>query len=74
MIRMLSEDKKRGIINIVCEMNQVNKGSKFFEFDIDKLSTKKLRDLEKYVKKCLKQNVSTPVSSKQPIIGKSFSQ
>ena len=51
-IRTLNKDQLKGIIKILNENNSVPK-SKYFEFDIDKLPTKKLRELEKYVKECL---------------------
>ena len=54
----LNKDQLKGIINILSENNPVPK-SKYFEFDIDKLSTKKLRELEKYVKECLTSNNNT---------------
>jgi hypothetical protein len=54
-IRSLNKDQLKGIIKILSENNSVPK-SKYFEFDIDKLSTKKLRELEKYVKECLTYN------------------
>ena len=57
-IRSLNKDQLKGIINILSENNPVPK-SKYFEFDIDKLSTKKLRELEKYVKECLTSNNNT---------------
>jgi hypothetical protein len=57
-IRMLSQDQMKGIINILSDQYCIENNSKFFEFDIDALSNKKLRELEKYVKKCLK----TPVN------------
>ena len=53
-IRLLSQDQMKGIINILSDQYSSETKSKYFEFDIDTLSTKKLRDLEKYVKKCLK--------------------
>jgi len=53
-IRLLSQDQMKGIINILSDQYSSDTKSKYFEFDIDNLSTKKLRDLEKYVKKCLK--------------------
>ena len=51
-IRTLNKEQLKGIIKILNENNSVPK-SKYFEFDIDKLPTKKLRELEKYVKECL---------------------
>ena len=54
-IRSLNKEQLKGIIKILSENNPMPK-SKYFEFDIDKLSTKKLRELEKYVKECLASN------------------
>ena len=51
-IRSLNKEQLKGIIRILSE-NVPNQKSKYFEFDIDQLSTKKLRELEKYVKECL---------------------
>lgn len=55
-IRSLSKMQLRGIINILQDPNSENNGphsNKYFEFDIDKLPPKKLRELERYVKGCL---------------------
>ena len=54
-IRSLNKDQLRGIIKILSENKKMPK-TKYFEFDIDKLPTKKLRELEKYVKECLASN------------------
>jgi hypothetical protein len=54
-IRSLNKDQLKGIIKILSENNSVPK-SKYFEFDIDKLSIEKLRELDKYVKECLNSN------------------
>ena len=54
-IRSLNKEQLKGIIKILSESDSYPK-SKYFEFDIDKLPTKKLRDLEKYVKECINQN------------------
>lgn len=64
-IRMLSQDQMKGIINILSEQCPVDNNSKYFEFDIETLSTKKLRDLEKYVKKCIK--VNTTAQTPKPV-------
>ena len=53
-IMQLSHEQMKGILNILSDQYTMDKNSKFFEFDIDKLSTRKLRELEKYVKKCSK--------------------
>jgi hypothetical protein len=55
-IRSLNKTQMKGIINILADQDSLDQNQKFFEFDIEKLSTKKLRELEKYVKKCLKTN------------------
>lgn len=57
-IRQLNQDQMKGIISIVSDQFSLDKCSKYFEFDIDKLSTRKLRELEKYVKKCFKSRTS----------------
>ena len=57
LIRNLNKEQLRGIIKILADNNDVMK-SKYFEFDIDKLSIKKLRELERYVKDCLSPNNS----------------
>ena len=54
-IRSLNKEQLKGIIKILSDNNPAPK-SKYFEFDIDQLSTKKLRELEKYVKECLASN------------------
>ena len=54
-IRTLNKEQLKGIIKILNENNSVPK-SKYFEFDIDKLPNKKLRELERYVKECLIAN------------------
>ena len=54
-IRSLNKEQLKGIIRILSENNPMPK-TKYFEFDIDKLSNKKLRELEKYVKECLSSN------------------
>ena len=54
-IRNLNKEQLRGIIRILNENNLIPK-TKYFEFDIDKLPTKKLRELENYVTDCLYSN------------------
>jgi hypothetical protein len=56
-IRSLNKDQLKGIINILSENTHTPK-AKYFEFDIDKLPPKKLRELERYVKKCLLSNIN----------------
>lgn len=57
-IRTLNKEQLKGIIKILSDNNSMPK-SKYFEFDIDKLPNKKLRELEKYVKECLALNNSS---------------
>ena len=54
-IRTLNKEQLKGIIKILSENKEYPK-SKYFEFDIDKLSIEKLRELDKYVKECLNSN------------------
>lgn len=54
-IKMLNHDQLKGIIKIVSDsLTLVDQNSKYFEFDIETLPSKKLRELEKYVKNCIK--------------------
>jgi hypothetical protein len=53
-IRNLSPDQLKGIVNILSDSLFIDQQSKFFEFDIETLSTRKLRELERYVKSCFK--------------------
>ena len=63
-IRSLNKAQMKGIINILADHDSLDQNQKFFEFDIEKLSTKKLRELEKYVKKCLKTNQKSTSGTK----------
>ena len=54
-IRNLNREQLKGIIKLLSDskINQEQSGQiKYFEFDIDKLPPKKLRELEKYVNDC----------------------
>jgi hypothetical protein len=55
-IRLLTPEQLKGIIKILNESLSVDQSKKYFEFDIETLSSKKLRELDKYVKSCLKMN------------------
>lgn len=62
-IRMLTQEQLKGVINIVCENMDMQSTNKYFEFDIEILPTRKLRELEKYAKTCLKnKGIATPKS------------
>lgn len=62
-IRSLTPDQLKGIVNILSDSLVIDPQSKYFEFDIETLSTRKLRELELYVRKCLKSKTVPP---KQP--------
>jgi hypothetical protein len=51
-IRSLNSDQIKGIINIIHD--NLNHDDKTLEFDINNLPIEKLKELDKYVKKCLK--------------------
>ena len=57
LIRSLNKEQLKGIVKILSN-NSDNKFTnyKYFEFDIDVLSIKKFRELEKYVKSCIGSN------------------
>jgi len=63
-IRNLNPEQLKGIVNILSDSLVVDPQSKYFEFDIETLSTRKLRELEQYVKKCLKSKSLTRPESK----------
>jgi len=54
-IRTLNPNQLRGIIGILSDPKDVDQNLKFFEFDIENLAVRKLRELEKYVKGCLQE-------------------
>ena len=54
LIRNLNKEQLKGIVKLLSNNNDIN--AKYFEFDIDTLPIKKLRELEKYVKNCLNMN------------------
>ena len=57
-IGMLTPDQQRGIIAIVADcINQNGSGGEVFEFELDQLPTRKCRELEAYVKKCISINI-----------------
>jgi len=70
-IRNLNPDQLKGIVNILTDSLVIDGSNKFFEFDIETLSTRKLRELEKYVKSCIKTKGHTkqadPKQSKKPV-------
>lgn len=78
-IRSLNPDQLKGIVNILSDSMVIDPKSKFFEFDIETLNTRKLRELEKYVKGCLKNkgtNAYKPPENKvkKPLTGKEISE
>jgi hypothetical protein len=58
-IRNLPPEQLKGIVTILSDSLNVDAKKKFFEFDIETLSTHKLRELEKYVKTCMKKGNTT---------------
>jgi hypothetical protein len=54
-IRSLPPEQLKGIVTILSDSLHVDAKKKFFEFDIETLSTRKLRELDKYVKSCMKK-------------------
>lgn len=55
-LRFLTIDQKRGLVDILKDSVDTSKNKNTLEFDIGKLSNKKLRELDKYVKECIKLN------------------
>lgn len=55
-IRQLNPEQLKGIIKILSDSLPVDQNNKYFEFDIETLNSKKLRELERYVKNCLRNN------------------
>ena len=54
-IKLLTIEQKKGIAGILRDtIDTENK--KILEFDIDKLNNKKLKQLDEYVKECIKKN------------------
>ncbi len=54
-IRGLPEEQLKGILNLI-KKNEIVEKEGFFELDVDKLSEERLRELEKYVRSCLKSS------------------
>jgi hypothetical protein len=52
-IKLLNQDQLRGIVKIIQNNSQRDKKEKYLEFNIDKLSIRKCRELESYVRSCL---------------------
>ncbi len=71
-IRNLNKEQLKGIIKILTDkgLQCKNGNNQYFEFDIDKLSNKKLRELEKYVQSCNrvnKTNIKENIDNSQQI-------
>ena len=52
-IRKLNNEQLKGIIRIIQNNSIRDKKERYFEFDIDKLTPQKCRELENYVRSCL---------------------
>jgi hypothetical protein len=71
-IRNLNKEQLKGIIKILTDkgLQCKNGNNQYFEFDIDKLSNRKLRELEKYVQSCNrvnKTNIKENIDNSQQI-------
>ena len=55
-IRGLPEEQLKGILNLIDKKNEAVEKEGFFELDVEKLSEERLRELEKYVRSCLKSS------------------
>ena len=55
-IRGLPEEQLKGILNLIDKRTEITDKEGFFELDVDKLSEVRLRELEKYVRSCLKSS------------------
>jgi hypothetical protein len=68
-IRSLNQEQVKGIINIIHDC--LNLEQKTMEFDVNKLPLHKLKELDKYVKNCLKNKNNplfvTPFSDRLPL-------
>lgn len=53
-IRNLPEEQLKGFVKLFDEGSEIDKKNEYIEIDIEKLSTNKLREVEKYVKSCMK--------------------
>lgn len=65
-IRKLSQPQMKGMLNIVKHHNSTESNSKYFEFDLDTLPTKILRELEVYVRECQSGGKPVNTENKQP--------
>lgn len=68
-IRDLSSEQARGILNIVHDCIHMDKESapKSMELDINKLPSSKLREIEKYVKKCIMTRNRSNINSSSSV-------
>ncbi len=64
-IRSLNPDQLKGIISILSDSNSVEQNLRYFEFDIENLPVRKLRELEKYVKKCIQSTKNKKVMTEK---------
>ena len=54
-INMLNKDQMRGLVKILADTIDMTKNKQYLEFDIDTLGNRKLRDIDHYVKNCLRR-------------------
>jgi hypothetical protein len=59
-IKMLNAEQMKGLINVLQDYINVE-SDRIFEFDIDKVPPHKIKELTKYVNKCMKERKKAPV-------------
>lgn len=52
-IRNLKKEDLKGVVKIMRETSTIDNQQKYFEFDLDKIHPRKLRELEKFVNNCI---------------------
>ena len=55
-IRNLPNDQLKGLLNLLDKDKEMNKKKEYYEVDLDKLTVERLREVEKYVKSCMKSS------------------
>jgi hypothetical protein len=66
-IRSLPPEQLKGIVNILSDSLVIDPKKRFFEFDIETLDNRKLRELEKYVKGCMKKPTNNTPKPTKPL-------
>ena len=55
-IRNLPNDQLKGLLNLLDKNKEMHKKKEYYEVDLDKLTVERLREVEKYVKSCMKSS------------------